>query len=319
MTRRDILKFPAAFNAIGQGGCHADSNFGMRRLREYEEKRDLAVLARDLEVYTGPGGVTGRLALSDYVGLMSVSPDARSVAWVRLNALSQPPGHEPPVVLIRSDTGAFRTVRCPFALGAALAISSDTRRAVVSTFASSVSGRLLVLNTESSEVERDLTSPIDGFSIKEIERLSISNDGARLAVGSRSTFLLIEVPAQTVILRSTGRFPTLSPGGQRLAYVDPDHEVFVTEVAKSTGASLARMRACGVGSWSPDGTLLLAGGWTRLSWWKRLVVIDRTDKRFVELAKLGEGDLGDRCLWISRQLLASGPEPGAGGEDGGRR
>jgi hypothetical protein len=167
-------------------------------------------------------------------------------------------------------------------------------------------GRLLILNAATSTVEQDLTNAIAGFTLREIERLSVCSDAARVVAGSRTSFLLVEVPTQKVIFKSQGRFPALSPDGRRLAYVDEHHQLCIRDLTTQVNSPVMRgALVYGVGSWNPEGTLLLVGGWTSLSWWKRLVAVDVLDGSSVELARLGEGDFGGGCLWVSRHLLSA--------------
>ena len=140
----------------------------------------------------------------------------------------------------------------------------------------------------------------------------MSGSGNRLVVGSSDWFTVIDLPSRRLVYEARGTYPSLSPDGEFLAFLDRDKHV-VLLVALSTGTERTFMgwprRVSGVGAWSPGGQYLLAGVSDGFSLSKKLVAIEIATGRIVELMPLG--DLaGDRCVWIKRGFLSASPALG---------
>jgi len=71
--------------------------------------------------------------------------------------------------------------------------------------------RLLVLNSATDEVENDVTELVTRFSLAQVYRFQISANGRRLAVGSRESFVGIDLPSRKILLEQDGHYPSLSP------------------------------------------------------------------------------------------------------------
>ena len=69
--------------------------------------------------------------------------------------------------------------------------------------------RLLVLNSATDEVENDVTELVTKFSLAQVYRFQISANGRRLAVGSRESFVVIDLPSRKILLEqdTTRLFP----------------------------------------------------------------------------------------------------------------
>lgn len=261
----------------------------------------MAILGHDLTVSDSHGQRIGKLQLAGIgASRPSVAPDAGCIAWVRPAPLSDSP------VISIADGAQVRELPIPGRPPSDLAISSAARCIALVWRAGSGAGpRLISMDGATAQVEHDLTGATQPSS-KEVERLSITSDGGRVAVGWRGSFAVIEVVSGRSLFRGDGRFATLSPDGSTLAFVGSGQQLVVRDLALGTERRPMRGRITqGVGSWTPDGRFLLAGSWVALSFQKRLVAVDTRDGGYLELARLGEGDYGDRCFWIARRLLAA--------------
>jgi Tol biopolymer transport system component len=289
--------------AACQIGCSKDSDRVLQQFLEMTAREDLAVLTYNLVGITRPYFEIGHLVLNDYAGVLSVSPDGRKVAWIPRTVIGHSLNVQDSGLLVRSDSGESFIVQNDAVPKGALAISSDLKRAVLTTLREGGSTQVLVLDVETSKVEHDFTKLIRP-SYQEIERLNVSSDGSRLALGARDAFFVVDVRSERILFGASGRFPSLSPDGRKLAFVDQNHRLLVGRLGERMEPVGPQVSVEGVGSWSPNGRFLLVGAWTSLSLSKRLNVIDTSDGRSFELARLGEGDFGGHCYWISTRLLA---------------
>ena len=90
--------------------------------------------------------------------------------------------------------------------------------------------------------------------------------------------------------------------------MDPGRKLVVVTLA--TGARMAQPvngKTYGVGSWTPDGSLLLAFVWTPLALDAKLVAIDCKVGRYCDITRLDEWNLGQYCSLIKRTLLSPLP------------
>lgn len=154
-----------------------------------------------------------------------------------------------------------------------------------------------------------MTDLVTRFSLSQVYRFQISANGERLAIASRESFVVIDLPSRKVVLQGDERSPSLSPRGEVLALVDQRGDLVLTTL--STGARrILRNRwwsTVGVGAWSPDGRFLLtAVRDDPLGFSTNLVAIDCATDKFAEIMRLDiEGDQGERCVWIKRRLLSA--------------
>ena len=59
-----------------------------------------------------------------------------------------------------------------------------------------------------------------------------------------------------------------------------------------------------MGAWDPRGRFLLVGVKT-LSLTVRQAVVDRNGERVLEMATFGEGDYGERAVWVKTDVLGA--------------
>jgi hypothetical protein len=108
-----------------------------------------------------------------------------------------------------------------------------------------------------------------------------------------------------VLFEAAGRFPSISPDGSRVSYVDEDHHLVVRDLdVPKSHLLMDGWRTDGVGGWSPDSTLIIAGVQAPLSTGgRRLVVVDAVADGFAQVKPLSEEDHGNFCFWAKTSLL----------------
>ena len=164
--------------------------------------------------------------------------------------------------------------------------------------------RLLILSPDTGHVERDATAIITRFGLDDVQTLRMSATGDRLVVGSRESFVVMDLRSGTIIYEGAARFPRISPRGDVLAFVDKRQAWWLANLAGGPPRRLMRGWAVpGVGAWSPDGRFLLVGARTSFSLFDQLVVVGCANDGFAEIGRLGEGNQGPLFNWIKRTLL----------------
>jgi WD40 repeat protein len=310
MTRRRILDLLAL--ATANVACTRRNTELQAKLADLE-RQGLLIMHPSLTAFTLSGAEAGKLTLPDTHEWVSVSPDGGWVAWVpRTDSLSSKEGAQ--IVLLGEVARSPRAVRFKGGSAANIAVSSKGERvALVVVDDASPARRLILLNSVTAEVDADVTQLVMGFRLADIERLHISADGNRLAIGSRYRFAVFDLRSGKVLLEGDGRFPSLSPDGKNLAVNEKQSTLAVYTL--DTGFKRLLMKGWsvnGVGAWSPDGSLLLAGVWTSVAIVSRkLVAVEAVRDDFVEIMSLGEGDGGSRHVWVKRGLLQGESQRGA--------
>jgi len=254
------------------------------------------------------GAEVGQLILPDRPYWRSTSVDGTWVAWVPLSSLPYPFGVGHPLILFADDPRSTRTLRFKGLCANQVAVSSKAAHAaLVVVLDEAGTRRLLVLNSATAEVETDVTELVTRFSLAEVYRFQISANGSRLAVGSRKSFVVIDLPSRKVLLEQDGQYPSLSPQGDVIAFLDKHEDLVATNLATGARRSMRNRwwNVVGVGGWSPDGRFLLAGVRAPLPFYVYLVAIECSTEEFVEIMRLEmEGDRGETCGWIKRRLLS---------------
>lgn len=209
-------------------------------------------------------------------------------------------------VLFTDFRSPIKTVRLRGCYPEQLSVSSGAEHLALTTSAGVPGTRLIVLNPWTGELQRDITDLAPQFRSLDIERVRISADGRRLAIGTREHCLVVDVPSGKVLFDSMGRFPCLSPEGDSVAFINKEQELVVASVITRANKKLVKgwWATLGLGCWSPDGMFLLAGIRGRLSFFVKLVAIDCATGEFTQLiSRLQEGDLGEQSAWVNRHLL----------------
>lgn len=144
----------------------------------------------------------------------------------------------------------------------------------------------------------------DAMTGNNLECISVSGPGARVALGTPNQMQVVEIPNGKTVYAGPGRFPRLSPDGKRLAFVDREKLWIHSFADGSTVQLLKGKRVMGVGGWSPDGQFLLAGAWTTvLAFEKRQIIVDTNTGEYAATGKLEDGDYGSQLAWVSVKLL----------------
>jgi hypothetical protein len=303
MTRRRILNLALGLR-VGSVGCAPRRSRIAEQLQVLESRERLAILGFGLSGLTLSGKTAGKLEmpdLSDVSPERAVAPDAEWLSWLPYSLRGTSPTGGEPLLYVASDPQRIKPVRFQGSFCNAFAISSGgSTLALVS--GGNANYRLFVLDVQNN-LHHDMSLSATSISIPDVERLSLSAAGDRLAAGSRERFTVIDIQSGNRIFAAAGRFPTLSPDGRELAYVS-NGRLWITEL--TTGKEGSLLRGCqtdGVGAWSPDGRLLLVGSVPRASLSRKLVVVHGASDEFLELIQLSEGDFANQCAWVKRRLL----------------
>lgn len=295
MTRRHFLG-SMGLCVAGSAGCRAQEPQANENLRQWEDRNDLAILDISLDALSINGDRVGRLALPDCCfAEPAVAPDAACVGWIARSEVS--------VICTIGASSQVRTMHYSGRFGRVIGISSNAMQLAVVAMDKRVNRDWRLLSV--GRREGDLTSLLTHLHPMEIERLRLCGSGDQLAVGSRDAFVLIDLNQGKVMFEGTGRFPTPSPDGENLAFVNAQGNLVCRKILSGNSRRLRRgSKIFGVGAWSPDGRYLLVGERMPYSIWKRLQVVDVVEDQAWDSFKLGEGDYGNRCVWVSRQLIS---------------
>jgi hypothetical protein len=235
---------------------------------------------------------------------LAVSPDAGTIAWAWW-IMDKPRQAGIPFLIVESANGGARSVSLAGLRCLSLGISEDGTVAVARTFSTSrPATSLLAIDLRSGVIVKDLTPYLQQIELPDLEQISVSGTGTLVAVGTRERIQVLEIASGRTIYSGAGRFPRLSPDGKRVGFIDNERLYVRSTVDGSSGQFLAGKRVMGLGGWSPDGRLVLTGAWTRrLSFEKRLTVVDTNTGRFAEIRMLGDGDYGSQFAWVSTKLM----------------
>jgi hypothetical protein len=301
MTRRQLIDFLMTSTIAGSLRAQTKSA-PFDRVAALMSQYDLAILRMDLKAFTLTRSVAGKFASSDFSGLLSVSPDAKAVAWIPKSSLLFGAEGEPnPVVRLRDELGNVRSVGYEGSF--ALSIGLSATGLIYLVVGQGRARPRLIAVTGQPNPRYDLTDMVSGLDLSQIENLRSSSSGNRVAVGWRESFVIIDAASRQIIFQGKGRFPRLSPNGESLAFVTTDRRLAVVTIGDRKQRVLqAGWEAYGMGAWDPEGKWLLVGATTVLGSSRKLMVVDTLNGDFVELWSLGD-DGGDRSLWIGKHLL----------------
>jgi hypothetical protein len=235
-----------------------------------------------------------------------VAPDSTWVAWVPERSLPDAFGKGgEPRFCFADDLNAPRTSRFCGWYCERIAISSGASRVAVVAVDKNLVRHLVVLKPTTGETETDLTDLVEGFDLEHVERLRFSSSGARLAVGSANRFSVLDVPTGKSLFDGKGRFPSLSPTGDEVAFVDGRRKLAIAALgSRQTRILVDGATTYGVGAWVPDSSLLLGGVAGRLSFFWDLVVVNSLTDRYAGITRLEEHDFGQGSMLIKRRLLS---------------
>lgn len=302
LTRRQFLTTAAAAGAVSCMGQKTDIR---PQIRALENAEGLSILGMDLTGYTLTEGKPHELLLPEGTPERAVSPDANWVAWVPRSArATSPTGGEPVISISNGMQQPVQSIRYEGRFCEGLAISAAPLTLSLLYVDHRARHRIAVVDIE-SDGPLDLGEAIAPFDIATIERLNLSAKGHRIAIGSRTMFMVLEIPSRDTLFEARGRFPALSPDGERLAFIDGQKLITRQLGTGVTRQLLEGLLVDGIGAWSPDGTLLLVGASIGSSLRRKLLAVDIRNNSFAELLGLGEGDFGRQYAWIKRRFLSS--------------
>jgi hypothetical protein len=235
-------------------------------------------------------------------GAPAVSPEGRAIGWWERPFQIRNQGM---TFFVRGeDTGTRSFQFEAYSTGGPMALSSHANTIIVVAYSSRKRAHeLLAVDASTGAVRRNLTSSTM-IDLARVERLSITEDGATVAIGLSDKIEVLSTSDGKMLFSGLGRFPKLSPEGKHLAFVGQEVLYLRSFENNATTRLLPNSRVMGTGSWSPDGRFLLAGAWTMaIALEKRRVVIDTQTSEYAVIGKLGDGDYGDQLLWVSTKLM----------------
>jgi len=307
VTRRNLFG-SVLCAAAGTCSCDPKRSESSVRLASVARQFDLAILPMlwaGLEsiAISASGADAGNLRLTAPAWSVSVSLDANWIAWFPRASLPPPIGVDARKVFFVGLDASASSAMPPGVYARLLSLSAGAQRLAVT----SADQRLLILNPGTGGLERDLTGLVTQFPIGSVERLCISANGQRLAVGTREMLVVLDLTPGRALLEQEGRFPCLSPDGNSIAFIRNAKELISMSVTARIGKKVVNgwTDILGLGAWSPDGSFLLAGVRGPLGFFTKLAAIDCTTGGITDIvAELPEGSLGEQSAWVSRRLLS---------------
>src|SRR3989442_520008 len=141
--------------------------------------------------------------------------------------------------LFADDPLSTRTLRFKGLCASQAAISSKASHvALVAVLDKAGTLGLLVLNPATAEVENDVTELVTKFSLAQVYRFQISANGTRLAVASRESFVVIDLPSRKILLEQDEHYTSLSPQGDVIAFLDKREKFVVTTITYGSRRSI---------------------------------------------------------------------------------
>jgi hypothetical protein len=269
---------------------------------------DPARLGIPMEGYDLNGRAIGPLRQPELTPVLSVSPDAGRMVWWRESSLrnfdgSNPPNLRPLSMLLETDgVRKPREITLTGGFPAALALSSAARIAVL--LVNQGSRQLSVVNLATTAQEHDLTELLSSSELAGVERIRLSEPGGYLVASTREEFLLLGLSSHKVLKRIEGRFPSPTPDGTKIAYIDARNRLTLYSMRKGVSeVQFPELLTDGVGAWSPNGKLLLAGVRTQRSEERKLAVLDLAQPSVRMVKGLGD-PLGNSIVWINTRFLS---------------
>jgi Tol biopolymer transport system component len=239
------------------------------------------------------------------------------IAWVPKSSLPLPSNNArhsslefgKSEIKLANGQGRLNTVTCSGAVRQ-ISVSNDGALAIAFFPSHEHPARLAFAETIGQATELNLVDLRVDINVAESEKVSLSSHGNMLAVGSNGQFVVVDVLKPEIALAHNGRSPSISPDGQKVAFVDDAGKLAIYSFVDHSIRSPLSLITDGVGSWSPDGRYLLAGV-RKVSFLQRtLVIVDPIDGDFVDVKKIGD-QRGTRVAWISKRFLEkSGKNPG---------
>ena len=249
LTRRAAIGVCAA--AVSQACSPVRSSQGGRPL-----PAALANLAAEFLLFDKDGlntrGLDGKkfhcLPVPKGTWAVSVSADGSAAAWTpaRIPSLTEPDGG---LYLVRNrKSGNDHDIVIPaiFPILSALS-SSGSHVAAVSARPQELNWKLFFFMLDEKGVtnQHDLSALCDPALLKNAETLGICERGETLVIGSREAFQVIDLVKQQVLSRVEGRFPSLRPSGDKIAFATPSRALAIQEVRTRKHRATQGFTGCG--------------------------------------------------------------------------
>jgi hypothetical protein len=284
-------------------GCGGDSSEAKSRLRQMAERDDLVILGLGNQAVTWNGAYAGSVAFGGVCcrAPVSVAADARCMAWIPWVVSGEGSNREEAALAVRT-VPASKKISLQFKLAeqenATLSISAGAQ--TVAIFAAN---KLELFDSKSGEPKESLTEIIQTNNRSQPERMQLSADASRLVIGYQNAITVVGIPEREILFSGEGRFPSISPDGRRAVYCRGRRMVLLTLPSRSAELDLGA-QVLGIGTWSPDGNMVLAGLRSRFRISATLSAVDWRQRRAAGIEQLSLEDWGERSCWISRSLVA---------------
>jgi len=267
---------------------------------------DAAFLGLPVRIYTLRGAVIGHFIQPDLSDLLSVSPDGGWVAWCARSTLGYPfdgstrDSSSPearPTAIVTNGIGRPGTLSLIGGFPADLALSYDGLTIGLLTRPNMrQSKRLFRLDVMTGQ-SQEFTRMVDEQHLRETEWVKISEAGKYLIAAARTRFEVVGAMIPRAKIEP-------SPDGQTIAYINADHRLMIYSLRDGLSATLlSDIRVDGVGAWSPNGKLVLAGIRRTPFSDRTLVVIDVAKRSTLDVINLGD-HLGERFGWINTRFAS---------------
>lgn len=298
MTRRTFSRL-VLLGSIGTDACAEQDSSVAEQVKAMGLKYSLGIIENGTSITTFDGRPPCQLRFPTQA-YVAISPDGNIVVWY-----PHPETYPPPQqarIFWNDDSMQSGGTTIPGYPTLLAASSAPLRIACV------LVGRggfeFLLLDPKTGR-QNDRTALTAGVDLAHLQRLCLSSTGGRVLFGSEKEFWVIDLAHNEVLLHANGEAPSLSPDGQRVAFVSAHHLMTQDIAATSAREINTQMRIEFAGGWSPNGQFILAGGRSLvdLSGY-RLIVIEEATGRFSDIVKYPD-EIWPSQYWIHTRFCAS--------------
>jgi len=279
----------------------------LEQARKMARDEGLAVIEAGATIIDLSGKICGQLSLASGPADAQVSPDGNFAVWCPRPYAQPDPRLQEQVLWSDADNpiGALRV--SGVATMAAIASGATKIAAVLAT---ETDFRLVLIDVATGE-ETNLTPSFPKMELQRVQRMRLSNSADRLLLGWDYEFRVLDLALGKVMLEHKWRYASLSPEGDRIAFIQ-NEELYVRTLhdgsEKRTETDL-HLASCG--GWSPNGRFLICDGIRRNALEYRVVIVDDAQGSFAYINGFPE-EVSPEKYWIRRAFCRGE----ASGDDG---